>query len=413
MNQESSPAHALPDKHQSAWHLASIQMAGWTSLPILATSIVILQRNSLLGAILTIIVGNAILWFVRLVIIAMSYMKRQSTLDVARDYFGRIGSYFIALLLLGSTLFWFVAQTTTGSNSLAHLLHIEESVNINQFMQISVLLGTVSTLFCMGGIVLLRKLSTFAFPILIVAFILILFALPESSLFSTNHPFSFAGLTLVLTTNLGITADLPTFFRHSGSWQTSVKALTIVQVLSIALGIGGLFWGSIISHGLEIDQESIRSANHLVLKIPLICFILLSVICTNVANVYSASVGWELVAPKNFVGRKEYFILGLGLTTIFILITGLFSIDLFLQTFDSSLVNLCIVLIIGYYIKGRRYKLPNQFEQTSYFVAWLLSSIVNALQYSQILLINYSTLIASVCVILLAVLPSVILYREK
>jgi len=219
MNQKSSSIHSLPDSHQSVWQLASIQMAGWTSLPILATSIAILQSNSFLGAILTIIVGNTILWFIRLGIIAMGYTKRQSTLGIARDYLGKTGSYFVAMLLLLSTLFWFITQTTTGSLSITHLLHIEESARINQFMQVGVLLGTLSTLFCMGGIVLLRKLSMFAFPILAIAFIMILYLLPERSLSTNSHSLSLAGLTLVLATNLGITADLPTFFRHSRSWQ--------------------------------------------------------------------------------------------------------------------------------------------------------------------------------------------------
>ncbi len=62
MNQPSSRSHSLPDSHQSVWQLAAIQMAGWTSLPILATSIAVLQKNSFLGAALTIFVGNTILW---------------------------------------------------------------------------------------------------------------------------------------------------------------------------------------------------------------------------------------------------------------------------------------------------------------------------------------------------------------
>ncbi len=350
---------------------------------------------------------------IRLGIIAMGYKKRQSTLDIARDYLGKTGSYFIAMLLLLSTLFWFITQTTTGSFSITHLLHIEESAKINQFMQVGVLLGTLSTLFCMGGIVLLRKLSMVAFPILAVAFVMILFALPDSSPAHNNHSLSLAGLTLVLATNLGITADLPTFFRHSRSWQTSVKALTLVQLVSIVIGICGLYFGSIITQGLEVNEASIHAAGNGALTIPLICFIFLSVICTNVANVYSASVGWELIAPKNLVGKKEYFILGLGLTTIFILVAGLIPTDLLLRIFDSSLVNLCIVLVIAYMIRERRRQLPDQFGQTSYFTAWLLSSVINALQFSHVVLTDKSTVLISSVIIGLILLPMFVLPRRQ
>lgn len=404
-------SHVLPDTHQSAWQLASIQMSGWTSLPILATSISILQTNSFLGAIFTIIVGNAILWFIRLGVISMSYTKRQSTLDVSRDYLGKMGGYFVAALLLISTFSWFIAQTTTGSHSITHLLRINENPNVDQFTQVSVLLGTLSTLFCMGGIVVLRRLSTIAFPILLVSFIVILFVLPDKTLQHNHNSLSLAGLTLVLATNLGITSDLPTFFRHSKSWETSVKALTLVQLLSIALGIGSLYFGSIIAHGLEIAQETIHATDRELLKIPLICFIFLSVICANVANVYSASVGWELVAPKSLVGRKEYFILGLGLTTVFILVSGLFSLDTFLRASDSSLVNLCIVLVLGYIIGKQKQRLPNLFERSSYFVAWLLASFVNTLQCMDLLLTGYSTVLVGFIIIILLIAPSVVSRR--
>lgn len=395
MHQSHPQLEELPDRHQSAWQLAAIQLSGWTSLPILATSILILQKNSFLGSVLTIIVGNAILWFIRFGIIAMSYEKRQSTLDISREYLGEWGKYFIAILLLVSTLAWFIAQTDTASSAITHLLTIHESADIDQFTQISVFLGIVSTLFCMGGIVLLRKLSTFSFPILILVFFVILFALPIGIPASGKHQISLAGLTLVLATNLGITSDLPTFFRHSRSWPTAVIALTIIQLISLLLGLASLYLGSIIQNGFEINQQAIESSGNFILKYSLVAFIFFSVICANVANVYSASVGWELVAPKALVGRKEFFILGLGLTTIFILVSDLFSLDYLLNTSDSSLVNLCIVLILGYVISTQQKRLPDLFEQVTYFAAWLFSSVVNIGQFSNIFLPEFSPFLVS------------------
>jgi hypothetical protein len=117
------------------------------------------------------------------------------------------------------------------------------------------------------------------------------------------------------------------------------------------------------------------------------------VICANVANVYSSSVGWEVLAPASLVGRKEYLILGLVLTMIFILISGLFSIRIFLDTSDSSLVNLCLVLLIGFIIRRSMNKLPGMFEQMTYLVAWGLATVFNILQYSEVISVNYSPLL--------------------
>jgi cytosine permease len=400
----------LPDNKQTAWQLAAIQLSGWTSLPILATSVLILKTNSFLGAIFTIIVSNAILWFLRLGILAMSFEKRQSTLDIAHQYLGKAGNYCIAILLLSITLFWFIVQTTLGSNSITHLMTIQENPSIDQFTQVSVFLGLVSTLFCMGGMALLRKLCMICFPILILALFVILILVPHGG--GVNHnTTSLSGLTLALGVNLGLTADLPTFFRHSRSWKESVKGLLIVQLASLGLGICSLFLGSIIVDGFGANHDVILTLGDTLLKYFIIGFIFLSLICANVANVYSASVGWELVAPSALVGKKEYFILGLGLTTIFILVSDLFSLELGLHLAENSLINLCIVLLIAWMIHRRKKRASDFFEQTTYFSAWLLSSIMTALQTASILLAKSSTLLIGFITIAIVVSLGLFLKR--
>ena len=398
--------HALPDTHQNAWQLSSIQLSGWISLPILATSILLLQENSFLGAVLTIIVGNAILWFVRLGILAMSQKQRQSTLDISRDYLGNVGSYFIGALLLISTLAWFVAQTTAASNALIHLITIKESPEIDQFIQMSVFVGIVSTLLCMEGIVILRKLTTYSFPILLVAFFAVIFALPFKVPTTGSSALSLSGLTLVLGMNLGITSDLPTFFRHSQSWYTSIRALTIVQLVSLGLSLCSLYFVAILEGNFGIKEAVVLAAGNELLRVSLIIFVFLSVICANVANVYSASVGWEVIAPKALVGRREYLILGLGLTTIFILISNVFSVEFLLNTSDSSLVNLCLVLILGYIISRWKKRGATHYEKWVYFFAWFLATIVNIFQYSEWIEMNISPLAAGILVIATTILLS-------
>jgi len=403
----------LEDTHQSSWQLAMIQLAGWTSLPIIATSILVLEGNSLWGAIATIVVGNAILWFLRIGMIAMSQENRWSTLDLSSAYLGKIGSYFIAILLLISTFAWFIQQTTAAGTTLTRLITIHENKEIDQFTQMSVFLGIASAFLCMEGMVLLKRLSVIVFPILALAFFAILFTLPPISSHINDNRFSLSGLTLILATNLGITSDLPTFFRHSRSLFDSVKAITAIQIISLGLGLCSLYFGSIISRGFEINDRIVLSPDHEMLRIALIVFVFLSVITANVANVYSASVGWELVAPTALVGRKEYLIMGLGLTTIYILVANLLSLDYLLNVSDGALVNLCLVLILGYILSLRLKRSPTSVEQTTYFIAWLLASIFNTLQFAGVFLVEVSPFVVSLSSIIVVIALSFIGMRIK
>jgi cytosine permease len=393
-------SHEISDTHQSIWQLASIQLSGWMSLPILATSVLILQENSFYGAALTIIVANAILWFIRLGIVVMSNKKRQSTLDISRDYLGDLGAYFIGALLLISTLAWFIAQTTAASNTLTHLVSISETPEVDKFIQMSILIGVTSTFLCMEGVALLKKISTFVFPILIVLFGIIIYLLPFRLPLQENAVFSLSGLTLVLATHLGITSDLPTFFRHSRSIRTSIVALTIIQLISLALSLFGLYLGAIITGPFEMSETVILGSNSNMLRIALSLFVFLSVICANVANVYSASVGWEVIAPSALVGRKEYLILGLILTIVFILISNFVSVEFLLHNSDYSLVNLCMVLILGYIISQIVKRPPSPLNRHTYFIAWLLSTIGSVLQFEKVIPSEISPLLVSIIIIL-------------
>jgi cytosine permease len=412
MHTKSSGHNHLQDTHQTWWQLTTIQLSGWMSLPTLATSILVLKQNSFLGAVLTIIAGNIILWFIRSRLVRMSLEKRLSTLDISRVYFGNTGTYLIATLLLVSTLVWFIAQTTVAGGTLTRLISLHEDPHIDQFTQMSVLLGIITAFLCMEGIVVLRKLATYSFPLLAVAFFAVLYTLPSFSLTGTSsNPLSLAGLTLVLSTNLGISSDLPTFFRHSKSRAESFKALFAVQALNIGFGLLSLLLGALIISNFEVNEALIIGNNPL--RLSLLFFIFLSVICANVANVYSASVGWEILAPRALVGRKEYFILGLGLTTIFILVSGLIPTEFILTVSDISLVNLCLILALGDIISQMQKKLPSPATQKVYFAAWFISSALNCFSFFST--DKLSPLALNILVILAIVYPSLLgirLYRQ-
>ena len=370
----------FPDSHQNWWQLAAIQLTGFVSLPILSASVLILQETNWISAIITLIIGNLILWTIRLAIICMSHEGRKNVLDVSYEYLGRFGSYFIAILLLVSTLAWFVVETTVASDALVRLIPMEGGMGINQFFQIGVLLGILSTLLCMDGMIVLRWFSTLCLPVLFIALLGVLFNASYEIPPQKTHSISLAGLPIFLATNLGVSADLPTFFRHSHSLRSSLNALTAIQLVSLAIGLVGLFLGSIIVpwNGIATTMD-FQSASW-ALKGSLTVLIFLSVIAANVCSVYSASVGWELVAPA-LAGIKEYLLIGLGASIGFVLITNVFSLNFLEIATGACLVNLCLIFVIAYLLRFVSRRPPaTRYEQNTYFIAWFLSSLANMFQ---------------------------------
>jgi len=404
----------LPDLKQSWWQLGAIQLTGVTSLPILIGSILLINNSNFISAILTLILANILLWIIRLLIINMSFVGRKSAIDISRDYFGTFGSYFIAVLLLVSTLAWFVMQTTLASNALSYLIPIEKNLGINRFMQIGVLIGIFSTLFCMNGIKIIKWVSVISLPLILLALIGILFgsdtALPQK----TTNGISISGLPLILTTSLGITIDIPTFFRHSRSKKDSVNAITFIQILSFFIGLGGIFLGSVIEPWFGINTNNNLVTSGFLLKGSLIVFIFVSAICANISNVYSSSVGWEIIAPI-LAGIKEYLILGLGLSISFILVANFVSMELLANLTDYSLVNLSFVLILAYlwYLIVKRR--PNNLEKIIYFIAWVFSTTINVLQLFYVILPKTAPLLVGfiiVTLMLVILLPIFSLFKR-
>ena len=393
--------HALADKDQSFWQLAAIQLSSVASLPILITSVILIQSTSLVNALLVVLISNLLLWIIRYALISMSHDGRKSTIDISRDYFGNSwglkdkGIYLIAALLLISTAMLFSEETALVCKAITSLTPINEGKDIDPYMQLSVAIGVLSTVFCVSGMIALRWLATISLPIILVSFIVLLSLSPNNIKFVEHTSLSLSGISFMLGVNLAITIDLPTFFRHSRSWKSSVNALTVIQIISFFIGIGGLFLGAVLSPWMtsEISKNFVFSSTGL--SIAFIVLILLSAVCANVSNVYSASVGWEVMAPKALVGRKEYLILGLLLTIFFISVVDAVSLKVPLEICDAALINLCLVIIVGFVVFLFTRRSPSCLQRTLYLWSWLSMTTLNTLQIIGVFLQKIPTLTVS------------------
>jgi purine-cytosine permease-like protein len=382
----------LTDLNQSWWQLAAIQLTGVTSLPIITSSIILIKNNNFMSSIITLIIANILLWIIRLLIVNLSYKDRKSSIDISLEYFGKLGTYFIAILLLLSTFAEFVMQNTLASNALSYLTKIEANLGVNRFIQISVLIGILSTLFCMNGIKIIKWISIVFIPILFFSIIGILFTSDLKFPTGTIKDFSLSGLPLILTINLAVTIDIPTFFRHSKSKKDSINAIAAIQIISFLIGVAGLFLSTLIAPWFGLNTDNTILTNGFYLKSFLIIFIFISAISANITNVYSSSVGWELLAPI-LAGKKEYLILGLSLTLGFILIANIISLEILANLTDYALINLAFTIITAYTFFLRTKRKPFLYEKLSYFAAWVISIIFNFLQIYGIILKTISPLI--------------------
>ncbi len=409
----------LTDANQSSWQMAFIQLAGIINLPYLSSSILLTQRYSFYSALVTVIIGNLILWIIRFGLVKISFNKRKSTLDITHDCFGRIGAYIISFALLLDALAWFFIHTSVASNLLASFFNFRSFSETNHFIQLSIIIGVTSTALCMEGMKSLRILASVAFPLLLITFVGTLMSASSSTTpyvdaisKDLGGSFSLGGISLVLSSSLGSTVDLPTFFRHRRSWQDSINALTIFQVASLLIGIGALFLAQMIHVGLESGEYEVKIFSDQQ-KYFLSIFLFISAIYANVYNVYSSSVGWEVVAPKSLVGRKEYMIIGLALTIFFISFYNMFSLHGLLDIADSSMMNLCIVLFCFFLTCKIAYKSRNVKEKCLYLLAWLIASAFNMLQVFHYGFISTYVLLTSISIIVFFSFMNALLEKNK
>lgn len=406
---QSSRQHVLTDTHQSFWQLAAIQLIQVASLPVLVCSMILVREHSLINSILVLLISNIISWVIRYYLIVMCSNGRKSVMDIVEDYFGRVwilgrgGVYLIAVLLLLTAMALFLEGTTLQSNALVSLFPLNEGPDIDPFMQIGVLIGILSTIFCARGMVVLRKLSTAALPIILIALGILVMTSFSSIEFIPHRSFSLSALPKVLAINLAVTADLPTFFRHSRSWNSSMKALTAIQILSFLIGIAGLYLVSMINPSSGIPNVTGIISTDSFSKLAFILLVVFSGIGANISNIYASSVGWETFAPLSLVGKKEYLIIGFLITLFYLSVAGLIPTGVFVSITSDSVVNLTIVFVLGFFISKLLTRPLDRSDRSILFFSWLISTVLNIGQNIGVVPFETSSLVISCLLIPLLV----------
>jgi purine-cytosine permease-like protein len=360
--------HTFEDKHQGWWFLASIQIAaGLGSIPVAAVGARLRETHGLLAALLSIVIGNLILYVIGLPIVLQSSESRKNTFQMAAGHFGVGGKWLAAVALVVSALSWFSTQLYGNLSFLQASLSVTWSpLTISQY---GVGLGLASTLLFLYRIRALKWSSLVFVPVMIAFFVVVVAFGSGSSGSIPLEPWSIlSGVSPVFAIWLAGVADYATFFRHSRSTRHSVLALTAILVFAISIEIAGIFM-------LPAAQIS----GKVVLGLAVV-YAVMSCIIVNAANLYSGTIGFEALAPK-LIGLKEIVILGLSGTLLFGIFRGNIVVFHAARVCELVIGSLAPILAISIVHTMVTRNAPASWRRTGNAAAWYAGITVGCLCY--------------------------------
>ncbi|MFW9875569.1 MAG: hypothetical protein ACFFG0_20900 [Candidatus Thorarchaeota archaeon] len=285
--------------------LASVQLGGVICLPIFFVGYMLAKNYGLTSAILAIIIGNLILLLMACTVVFFSAEHRKSTAQYAVDLFGSKGKCLFTGIIVLSMIAWFAIQLNILALSLQSLLK-------NSLFSSNLLIGLLITLVGTKGVRALTMLASISMPVLIFTIGYAIFQVSDSNIIVSNDTVVFSGISMIIATAIAAIIDLPTFFRTTKGKKDSIIAVCILFGIALPLieGVGVyLFMHNQGENFVEILMGA--SSSHM-WKGWIALFLLLAGWTTNSANLYSASVSFEVIASK----------LSMPLRVIFIGITG-------------------------------------------------------------------------------------------
>ena len=128
-------------------------------------------------------------------------------------------------------------------------------------------------------------------------------------------------------------------------------ALLAILVFSIVVQVSGAFLGGSVLPGRESLEVIDAYPSGWLSLTAYTGFLILSNLAINIANIYWASVAWELLVPK-YVGKKEYLILGLIGVIWFVLIRSE-HVHIFLATIGDIIIGCLACVFVMVFIADK------------------------------------------------------------
>jgi hypothetical protein len=323
------------------------------------------QQIGIGAAIVSIVIGNAILWLIGLSIVSMS-KKNEHAIENIKDALGKVPCYFAAIIWVFSFIFWYTLQI---KGAMQGFQDADPSLTRTQVTAFGPLLGLLAALISLSGIQGIRKLTYYALPFMLLYLFYILgfsiFTTPYAKYVRSSSLISLPSILIVILFWIAATVNLPTVFRNSLSHVDSVVGLSFATIIRTFIQISGIFWGTA---GFAAQSSPSLFA----------FFILISYLISNFLNIYFASAVWDTLLPK-YRFRSEYFLVGLFGTSAYLasfLISEKYNMQFILEIAEFILLNflsiLGIVLVITYLIRITITHRERPFEKMWGALCWLI-----------------------------------------
>lgn len=351
---------------QTYVQLAFIQSAS-LGVPVIIVGQQLARQYGAGVAICSILIGNLILWLIAMAIISMAIVDRTNAIQNVKSYLGKYGALFMAVILVFAFLDWFVLQINSSVPSIAGYFGIHNNKII---VRIGAGIGFFTALLSIGGIQIIKWLTTATLPLL---FCYYFYSILQSDYSVFSAPVWGVSVSAVISAVLillpGI-INLPTFFRHARSRADCYLALTIITFLVSFFEISTI-WMNFTS-----DYEIVYSQSQFLFPILTLVFVVMTLIYTNLLNIYFASACWETFAP-HFEGAKGYAIIGLIGTAAYTFIQIYAPIHFLENLADCYIGSLGAILLIAFLIRIIVRHRPRTFEKAINGFCWLVGCLVS------------------------------------
>ncbi|MDE3046351.1 MAG: hypothetical protein KGJ02_06885 [Verrucomicrobiota bacterium] len=350
---------------QNFFQLASIICAP-LALPVVIIGAQLAEKFGAGTAISSIIVGNLILWLIGIAMASMPEKERLNAIENIKNYLGNPGKIAVALVFIFAFLNWYVIEINSATISLNSMLHFNNSGFFLNLKVVGVIFGLLSALLSIGGILWIKRLAFASMPFVILYHFYVILISDISIFPIESFELSLIGVISSVLAILPGIVNLPTVFRHSRSKEDSYLALTFIVLFTSFFEISTIW--------MKFSGYSEFDLNTWYFIIPTSAFILLTLINSNLLNIYFASACWEAFVPK--IGRaKGYAIIGLLGTLAYAFIEKP-SFSLFFEDLANSYIaTVGVVLLMAFLVRKIVKHRPRTFERTINGISWFLGSL--------------------------------------
>jgi cytosine permease len=373
LNAEKDAFHKMKLKYsdQNFYHLFCIQSVG-LGIPVIIIGKQLSVIYGISAAVSSILVGNLILWLVGLTIVSMVYQEKLNAIENIKGYIGKHGSFLFAVILVIAFLDWYVIQINIAVSGLESLYRYSYPWEKSLLIRMGAALGFITALLAIGGIRLLKWITSILFPLFLLYNIYII-AVTHTPLIGTFiwEPTLSGVITTVLVLLPGV-INLPTFFKHSKSRANSILALTFMFVF-ISFFECATIWMSFSPESRFVPTGS-ELPNFWYFVIPTSLFLIISSIITNLLNIYLASACYETFIQR-FSGTKGHAIMGLLGTAMYTFVQISEPVQFLEYLLNSYIAVLGVVLVIAVLSRIIVQHRPKKFEKTINAFSWIIGCI--------------------------------------